>query len=216
MLRRHRRDHVREISRREPERRAERARVVRAADACTLDHVFGFAFGWPVLPEVKPIATICSPSICGTSLAAAAACGIEPDLHVVRRDAIARRIAERIAARMAGQHLLDRVQRARRRQQVGLPASHDRTESDQERVAILAEIHRITRRRQRRRDRMHIGKEPRNRQRMAVTPCEYPIRLCDGQQRQRQSRTFDDSRHVPLPLATQQWSHRTSDLPTHS
>src|SRR3982751_3961322 len=43
-------------------------RVLCAVLACTLDHVFGFAFGWPVLPDVKPIATACSPSTSGTSM----------------------------------------------------------------------------------------------------------------------------------------------------
>ena len=41
-------------------------RALCALLARTADQVFGFAFGWPVLPEVKPIATTCSPSMSGT------------------------------------------------------------------------------------------------------------------------------------------------------
>jgi hypothetical protein len=49
------------------------AATLRALLAWNARQVFGFGLGWPVLPEVKPIATICSAAI--SAVAAACASG---------------------------------------------------------------------------------------------------------------------------------------------
>ena len=66
---------------------------------------------------------------------------IEREPHVMRGKVLSQRLADRIAARMPREHLVDRMRRARRRQQVGLPATRDRAERDEERVAVFAEVH---------------------------------------------------------------------------
>ena len=68
-------------------------------------------------------------------------------------------IGDAIAVGGLPKHVLDRRRRARGRQQIDLPAQGDRAESDQEPVAVFAQIDRAGRFRQAGSDAAHFGEE---------------------------------------------------------
>ena len=116
------------------------------------------------------------------------------------RQAVACVFAERVAAGMRREHFVDRVRRARGRQQVGLPANDDSAECDEERVAVLAEIDGLARGRQRRGDGFDVGEKLGDGNGATIAPGQRPRGIRDTQERQRGGCTFDDSRHVfPSP-----------------
>ncbi len=220
VLRRHGRDDVRNLIAVQAERSSEKARVVRAARAnrrpclgirlrlagaagseTDRDDLLAIDLGHR---EVDADLVVVEPVV------------VESKVQVVRGESLAVCIAERVAAGLPGQHFLDRGRRTRGRQEIGLSAARNSAESDQERIAILAEVHGKGRRRQRRGDGIDVGEESRHRNRAPLTPGESPVWSRDVQQRQRSGCTFDNSRQVPLSLASEYVRPFSTPAVTHA